>query len=68
MLKSTKDVFKVGDTVSAIIKNIDVENQKVGLSIKDFEISTDQSSQNQYVNNNEKVVSNLGDLLANIKL
>jgi len=67
-VKSTKDVFKVGDTVSAIIKNIDVENQKVGLSIKDFEISTDQSSQNQYVNNNEKVVSNLGDLLANIKL
>ena len=67
-VKSTKDVFKVGDSVSAIIKNIDVANQKVGLSIKDFEISTDQSSQNQYVNNNEKVVSNLGDLLSGIKL
>ncbi|MCK9274037.1 MAG: 30S ribosomal protein S1 [Syntrophales bacterium] len=67
-VKSTKDVYKVGDTVNAVIKNIDVENQKVGLSIKDYEISTDQSSQNQYVNNNEKVVSNLGDILAGIKL
>ncbi|MDD5475461.1 MAG: 30S ribosomal protein S1 [Syntrophales bacterium] len=67
-VKAAKDVLSVGETVTAVIKTIDMENQKVGLSIKDYEQSADPSSQRQYVNNNEKVVSNLGDLLANIKM
>lgn len=67
-VKAAKDVLNVGETVTAVIKSIDMENQKVGLSIKDYEQSAEPSSQRQYVNNNEKVVSNLGDLLANIKM
>ncbi|HET57442.1 MAG TPA: 30S ribosomal protein S1 [Deltaproteobacteria bacterium] len=67
-IKAASDVLHEGDTVTAIIKSIDMENQKVALSIKDYEQSAEPSSQRQYVNNNEKVVSNLGDLLANIKM
>ncbi len=67
-IKAASDVLHEGDAVTAIIKSIDMENQKVALSIKDYEQSAEPSSQRQYVNNNEKVVSNLGDLLANIKM
>jgi small subunit ribosomal protein S1 len=67
-VKSAKDMYSVGDTVSAAIKNIDVDSQKVGLSIKDCETAQEASSQNQYVNNKEKVVSNLGEILSGIKV
>jgi small subunit ribosomal protein S1 len=67
-VKSAKDLYSVGNVISAAIKNIDVENQKVGLSIKDCESASDNSSQNQYVNNKEKVVSNLGEILSGIKV
>lgn len=67
-VKSSKDLYSPGDIVSAVIKNIDVDNQKVGLSIKDIETTSTEPTQNQYVNNNEKVVSNLGEILAGIKV
>jgi small subunit ribosomal protein S1 len=67
-IKSAKEIYSVGDTVSAAIKNIDVDSQKVGLSIKDCETAQEASSQNQYVNNKEKVVSNLGEILSGIKV
>ena len=67
-VKSSKDLYSPGDIVSAVIKNIDVDNQKVGLSIKDIEKTSTEPTQNQYVNNNEKVVSNLGEILAGIKV
>jgi len=67
-VKSASDVVREGDRVTAVVKSIDLENQKVGLSIRDYEMQTaEPSSQRQYVNNEEKVVSNLGDILANIK-
>ncbi|MBW2637389.1 MAG: 30S ribosomal protein S1, partial [Deltaproteobacteria bacterium] len=50
-VKSAKEMYSVGDIVSAAIKNIDADSQKVGLSIKDCETAQDASSQNQYVNN-----------------
>ncbi len=67
-VKSSEELYSVGDSVSAVIKNIDPENQKVGLSIKEYEVQSDSSSQKQYVNNEKKVVSNLGDILSGIKL
>ncbi len=69
-VKSSKDLYSPGDTVSAVIKNIEVDNQKVGLSIKDIETNSSSSepAPSQYVNNDEKVVSNLGDLLAGMKV
>jgi len=67
-VKSSKDLYAPGDTVSAVIKNIEVDNQKVGLSIKDIDAGPGDTGQNRYVNNDEKVVSNLGDILAGIKV
>ena len=67
-VNSARDLYSVGDVVSASVKNVDVANHKIGLSIKDSERSSDRTSQKQYLNNREKVVSNLGDMLAGIKL
>lgn len=67
-IKSAKDIYSVGDVVSAAVKNVDVANQKIGLSIKDSEKNTPEPSKKLYINNNEKVVSNLGDILSGIKL
>jgi small subunit ribosomal protein S1 len=67
-VNSARDLYSVGDVVSAAVKNIDVANHKIGLSIKDSEKASDKTSQKQYLNNREKVVSNLGDMLAGIKL
>ena len=67
-IKSARDIYSVGDVVSAVVKNVDIANQKIGLSIKDSEKASDDTSKKQYINNNEKVVSNLGDMLAGIKV
>ncbi|MCX5851846.1 MAG: 30S ribosomal protein S1 [Deltaproteobacteria bacterium] len=67
-VKSSKEMFSVGDMISAVIKNIDVKNHRVALSIKDLESSSEGSSQKQYVNNDEKVVSNLGEILSSMKI
>ncbi len=68
-VNSAKDLYSVGDIVSAAVKNVDVIEHKIGLSIKDSEkVSSSKTSQKQYLNNKEKVVSNLGDMLAGIKI
>jgi len=66
--KPLTEVYPVGSTVSAVIKNIDPENQKVGLSIKGYEQASEASTIKQYVNNSEKVVSNLGEILSGMKM
>jgi small subunit ribosomal protein S1 len=67
-VNSARDLYSVGDIVSASVKNVDVANHKIGLSIKDSEKAADKTSQKQYLNNREKVVSNLGDMLSGVKL
>lgn len=67
-VKALTELFKVGDTVTALIKNIDPKNKKIRLSIKDYEVSINETSGNQYLNNSEKVGSNLGKALAGVKI
>ncbi len=67
-VKSPKEVYQVGNEVTAVIKNIDTENKRVGLSIKDYESSSDSTTVKNYVDNKEKITSSLGKALANLKL
>ena len=67
-IQSAGDVYSVGDAVSAAVKNVDITSQKIGLSIKDAEKASNEPSKKLYINNSEKVVSNLGDILSGIKL
>jgi small subunit ribosomal protein S1 len=69
-VKSSSELFAVGDSVSAIVKNVDPKSRKIRLSIKDYETGSDggQHSGHQYLNNRENVGSSLSQALADIKI
>ena len=69
-VKLSSDLFAVGDMVSAVIKNIDLKNRKIRLSIKELEAPSAEEgpSVNSYLNNRENVGSNLGKALADVKI
>ncbi len=69
-VKSSSDLFAVGDTISAVIKNLDLKSRKIRLSVKDLEgpSSEEGPSVHAYLNNRENVGSNLGKALADVKI
>ncbi|MDO9228423.1 MAG: 30S ribosomal protein S1 [Syntrophales bacterium] len=67
-VKSSSELFAVGDSVSAIVKNVDPKSRKIRLSIKDFEAGTEGHTVNQYINNRENIGSNLSQALADVKI
>ena len=69
-VKSSSDLFAVGDTISAVIKNLDLKSRKIRLSVKDLEgpSSEEAPSVHAYLNNRENVGSNLGKALADVKI
>jgi len=69
-IKTPSEIFNVGDTVSAVVKNIDQKGKKIRLSIKDFESGTTDAgrSGHQYLNNRENIGSSLGKALADVKI
>ncbi|MDD5712430.1 MAG: 30S ribosomal protein S1 [Smithellaceae bacterium] len=68
-VKSSADVFAVGDTVSAVVKSVDTRNKKIRLSIKDLESPpAEESTVHQYLNNKQNIGSNLGKALADAKI
>ncbi len=67
-VKSPTELYAVGDTVTATIKNIDAKSRKIRLSIKDSEVASEGHSVNQYLNNRESVGSNLGKALADVRI
>ncbi len=67
-VKSSAELFSVGDNVSAIVKNVDPKSRKIRLSIKDYEAGSEGTSVHQYLNNKENIGSNLSKALADIKI
>jgi small subunit ribosomal protein S1 len=68
-VKAASEIYAVGDVVSAIVKSVDLQNRRIRLSIKDYESPPEGSSSvTQYLNNKENVGSNLGKVLADVKI
>ncbi|MBA4397988.1 MAG: 30S ribosomal protein S1 [Syntrophus sp. (in: bacteria)] len=69
-VKASTDLYAVGDTVSALVKNVDLKNRKIRLSIKELEAASPHEAPPavSYLNNRENVGSNLGLALADIKI
>ncbi len=67
-VKSSSELFAVGDSVSAVVKNVDPKSRKIRLSIKDYEAGTEGHSVNQYINNRENIGSSLSKALADVKI
>ncbi|MCX7982789.1 MAG: 30S ribosomal protein S1 [Syntrophales bacterium] len=68
-VKSASELYSPGDEVTAVVKSIDVKSRKIRLSVKEFQAprESDQGTVKQYLNNKEKLVSNLGQVLADVK-
>ena len=66
-IKTISELFAVGDVVSAVVKNVDVKERKIRLSIKDYESSSERHT-NQYLNNTENVGYNFREALADVKI
>ncbi len=67
-IKSSSDLFAIGDTVSAVVKHMDPESRRIRLSIKDYESSSNESSASEYLNSSKNVTSSLGKALSEINL
>ncbi len=67
-VKSSSELFALGDTVSAVVKNVDPKSRKIRLSIKDYEAGTEGHSVNQYINNRENIGSSLSKALADVRI
>lgn len=69
-VKSSSELYKVGDEVSAVVKSIDPKTKKIRLSIKEMEVPAPPaaSSPNQYINNKENLGSSLAQALAEVKI
>jgi small subunit ribosomal protein S1 len=75
-VKTSAELYAVGDTVSAVVKSIDTKLKKIRLSIKEMEAPVtlpasqlqSTSASNQYINNKENIGSNLAQALADVKI
>jgi small subunit ribosomal protein S1 len=67
-VKAASELYAVGDIVSAVVKSVDLQNRRIRLSIKDYETASEGYSVNQYINNKENVGSNLGKVMAEVKI
>jgi small subunit ribosomal protein S1 len=67
-VKTSSELYSVGDTVSAVVKSIDPKTKKIRLSIKELEAPAPTPASNQYINNTENVGSNLSQALAEVKI
>lgn len=67
-VKSSSELYSVGDSVSAYVKSIDAKAKKIRLSIKDMEAPPPTPSKNQYLNNTENIGSSLAQALADVRI
>jgi len=75
-VKTSAELYAVGDTVSAVVKSIDTKLKKIRLSIKEMEAPVtapasqpqSTSASSQYINNQENIGSNLAQALADVKI
>jgi small subunit ribosomal protein S1 len=55
--------FKVDDVIQAKVLNINKEEKKIALSIKQLEESDETNIYNSYMSNSKEAISNLGELI-----
>ncbi len=67
-VKSSSELYSVGDSVSAYVKSIDAKAKKIRLSIKDMEAPPPTPAKNQYLNNTENIGSSLAQALADVRI
>lgn len=62
-LATPKGFAEVGDELDAIVLNVDVNDRKIGLSIKSLQSAIEKAELEDYMGSQKEVTSNLGQLL-----
>ena len=62
-IKTPVGKFNVGDVITAKVMNINIDERRIGLSIKRLEMEDDQNLLNEYVNNIRPATSTFGEIL-----
>ena len=62
-IKTPAGQFNVGDMINAKVMNINVDERRIGLSIKRIEIESEQSILDDYVNTPQSPTSEFGEML-----
>jgi small subunit ribosomal protein S1 len=57
------DLFKVGDTVNAVVLNVDTDRKKISLSIKAFDIVSEKEELKKIMTTSSSSTATIGDLL-----
>jgi small subunit ribosomal protein S1 len=61
--KTPAGQFKVGDVINAKVMNVNVDERRIGLSIKALEMESDQEYMSDYINNMRSPTSEFGEIL-----
>ncbi|MBW1961056.1 MAG: 30S ribosomal protein S1 [Deltaproteobacteria bacterium] len=62
-IKSPVGQYTVGSVINAKVMNVNVEERRIGLSIKRLEVENEQSLLNEYINNMDAPTSEFGEML-----
>jgi small subunit ribosomal protein S1 len=62
-LATPKGFAEVGDQLEAVVLSVDVNDRKIGLSIKSLQTAIEKAELEDYMGSQKEATSNLGDLL-----
>jgi small subunit ribosomal protein S1 len=62
-LATTKGFAEVGDELEAVVLNVDMNDRKIGLSIKSLQSAIEKAELEDYMGSQKEATSNLGELL-----
>jgi small subunit ribosomal protein S1 len=62
-LATPKGFAEVGDQLDAVVLSVDVNDRKIGLSIKSLQTAIEKAELEDYMGSQKEATSNLGDLL-----
>jgi small subunit ribosomal protein S1 len=66
-LATPKGFAEVGDQLEAVVLSVDVNDRKIGLSIKSLQTAIEKAELEDYMGSQKEATSNLGDLLRGMK-
>lgn len=66
-LSTPKGFAEVGDQLDAVVLSVDVNDRKIGLSIKSLQSAIEKAELADYMGSQKEATSNLGDLLGGFK-
>jgi small subunit ribosomal protein S1 len=66
-LATPKGFAEVGDILEAVVLNVDVNDRKIGLSIKSLQTAIEKAELEDYMGSQKEATSNLGELLSGFR-